>query len=694
MSTHSFQNRLASESSPYLRQHATNPVDWYPWGDAAFEQARSTDRPILLSIGYSACHWCHVMEQESFENPAIAEIMNRHYVSIKVDREERPDLDEIYMTAVQLLTGSGGWPMTVFLLTDLRPFYGGTYFPPDDRHGRPGFPRILESLADAYRGQRDVVEENAARISTSLNPASDLVGGKSALDDGIIDAALQSYETAFDGTYGGFGSSPKFPSSMALSLLLRYHRSRGNASALEMVDLTLNRMARGGVYDQLGGGFHRYSVDDRWLVPHFEKMLYDNALLSSIYGEAYQATGNQFYLHVVEEVLDYVLREMTQPEGGFYSTQDADSEGVEGKFFVWTPAQVQEVLGEPDASIFMRCFDVTPEGNFEDGNSILHVPNEFENAARFLQLDETDVLEIVKRSRSALFERRQLRPAPFLDKKVITSWNGLMITSMAKAYQISGRDEFLDAARKAAEFILQRMVEEDRLLHVYKDGLARVRGFQDDYSCFVVGLLDLFESDFDFRWLDAAARWTGLMVERFWDERDGGFYFSEAGQADLIVRTKSMFDNAVPSGNSTALFGLLRLAALTGDRSLRDKAEQTLGAFGKLLRESPTACPHMIGALELLQESATEIAIVGESDGKQEMLAAIHQRFIPNKIIVTDDALSSGGSCEAIPLLRDKGVGNDAVVAAFVCRNQTCSAPLSTAGDLMELLARNPNQSR
>ncbi len=689
MTTNSFQNRLASESSPYLRQHANNPVDWYPWGDEAFGQARSADRPILLSIGYSACHWCHVMEQESFENPAIAELMNRNYVSIKVDREERPDLDEIYMTAVQLLTGSGGWPMTVFLLPDLRPFYGGTYFPPNDGHGRPGFPRILESLAEAYRSQRNVVEENAARISSSLNPAGDLVGGRSDLDDGIIDAAFQSYATAFDGTYGGFGSAPKFPSSMVLSLLLRHHRSSGDASALEMVDLTLNRMARGGVYDQLGGGFHRYSVDERWHVPHFEKMLYDNALLSAVYGEAYQATGNQFYLQVVEEVLDYVLREMTQPAGGFYSTQDADSEGVEGKFFVWTSAEVQEVLAEPDASIFMRCFDITLDGNFEDGNSILHVPNEFENVARFFQLDETDLLEITRRSRSALFERRHLRPAPFLDRKVITSWNGLMITSMAKAYQISGREEFLEAARRAAEFILEHMVEEGRLLHVYKDGQARVRGFQDDYSCFVVGLLDLFESDFDFRWLDAAARWTGLMVERFWDERDGGFYFSEAGQADLIVRTKSMFDNAVPSGNSTALFGLLRLAALTGDRALREKAEQTLGAFGKLLGESPTACPHMISALELLQESATEIVIVGEPSGKRELLAAIHQRFIPNKIIVTDDVIGSGGSCEAVPLLWDKGVRNDASVAAFVCRNQTCSAPVSTANDLMELLAHH-----
>ena len=689
MTTNPFQNRLASESSPYLRQHANNPVDWYPWGDEAFEQARSADRPILLSIGYSACHWCHVMEQESFENPAIAELMNRHYVSIKVDREERPDLDEIYMTAVQRLTGSGGWPMTVFLLPDLRPFYGGTYFPPNDGHGRPGFPRILESLAEAYRSQRNVVEENAARISSSLNPASDLVGGRSDLDDGIIDAAFQSYATAFDETHGGFGSAPKFPSSMALSLLLRHHRSSGDASALEMVDLTLNRMARGGVYDQLGGGFHRYSVDERWHVPHFEKMLYDNALLSAVYGEAYQATGNQFYLQVVEEVLDYVLREMTQPEGGFYATQDADSEGVEGKFFVWTPAEVQEVLAEPDASIFMRCFNVTPDGNFEEGNSILHVPSEFENVARFFQLDETALLEITRRSRSALFDRRQLRPAPFLDTKIITSWNGLMITSMAKAYQISGREEFLEVARRAAEFILEHMVEEARLLHVYKDGQARVRGFQDDYSCFVVGLLDLFESDFDFRWLEAAARWTGLMVERFWDERDGGFYFSEAGQADLIVRTKSMFDNAVPSGNSTALFGLLRLAALTGDRSWREKAEQTFCAFGKLLGESPTACPHMISALELLQESPTEIAIVGEPNGKRELLAAIHQRFIPNKIIVTDDVIGSGGSCEAIPLLRDKGVRNDGSVAAFVCRNQTCSAPASTVNDLVELLAHH-----
>jgi uncharacterized protein YyaL (SSP411 family) len=686
MSTNSPENRLAAESSPYLRQHATNPVDWYPWGDEAFERARSTDRPIFLSIGYSACHWCHVMEQESFENTTIAEIMNRHYVSIKVDREERPDLDEIYMTAVQLLTGSGGWPMTVFLLPDLRPFYGGTYFPPDDRYGRPGFPRILESLAAAYRGQRETVEANAARISASLNPARDLAGGGTDPDEQAIDGAFQSYAKAFDQTYGGFGSEPKFPSSMALSLLLRHHRSKGNSPALEMVELTLNRMARGGIYDQIGGGFHRYSVDERWLVPHFEKMLYDNALLSTVYGEAYQATGNRFYLQVVEDVLDYVMREMMQPEGGFYSTQDADSEGVEGKFFVWTPEELNDVLGEPDASVIMRCFDVTSAGNFEDGNSILHLPNGFEDAARAFRLEEGEVEAIAKRARSALFARRQLRRAPFLDEKVITSWNGLMITAMARAYQVSGREEFLSAARRAAEFILERMVEDNRLFHVYKDGQARVAGFQDDYSCFIVGLLDLFESDFDVRWLDAATRWTGYMIERFWDETGGGFYFSEAGQADLIVRTKSMFDNAVPAGNSTALFGLLRLSALTGDRSLREKAEQTLRTFGRLLRESPTACPHMIGALDLLREPSTEIVIVGDPSEKREMLAAVHQRFMPNKILVTDDVIDTGGSREAIPLLRDKSISGDATVAAFVCRNQTCSAPVATAADLMNLL--------
>ena len=679
-------NRLINETSPYLLQHAHNPVDWYPWGEEALAQAEQQDKPILLSIGYAACHWCHVMEHESFENEQIASIMNEYFINIKVDREERPDLDEIYMNAVQMLTGQGGWPMTMFLTPDLKPFYGGTYFPPDNRYGRPGFPRVLLGVAEAYRERRDAVGEQANQIIANLNQLAAMEGHGHELTTDMLDRAYQDYLSRFDHHEGGFGDAPKFPPSMGLLLLLRHWHRTGNANALNMVEVTLEKMARGGMYDQLGGGFHRYSVDERWLVPHFEKMLYDNALLSVAYLEAYQATGKAFYRQIATETLDYVLAEMYDAEmGGFYSTQDADSEGVEGKFFVWEPDEVEQLLGEEKARIFCEYYDITELGNFEHKN-ILHVQTPPDLVARKLSMDLDELEDILAEGRQKLFEAREGRIKPGLDDKILTSWNGLMIRSMAMGYQVLGNEHYREAAEKSARFVLSELSQEDGLLlRTHRAGKSHLNAYLEDYSYFVAGLINLYEATFAVEWLKEAERLNQIMIEQFWDEANGSFFFTSKNHETLIVRSKTGYDGATPAGVSMAIHNLLRLDKLLNRPDFREKVETTLDVYYHQIEHSPSGSAQMLCELDFLLSTPKEIAIAGqqESDDTQAALTAIHSRFIPNKVL----ALANDGEdvSDLIPLLESK-TQVDGKTTIYVCENYMCQAPTTDVDELAALL--------
>ncbi|MBA2449760.1 MAG: thioredoxin domain-containing protein, partial [Chloroflexi bacterium] len=605
-------NRLAQETSPYLLQHADNPVDWYPWGEEALTRAQAEDRPMLLSIGYSACHWCHVMEHESFENPAIARLMNEHFVCIKVDREERPDLDSIYMSAVQALTGHGGWPMTVFLTPDGAPFYGGTYFPPEDRGQMPGFPRVLLGIADAYRTRRDDVGKSAEQLRAMLqHRISPAVAEQ--LEPALLDRAARALVPQFDMREGGLGGAPKFPQPMALEFLLRANYRDGSPEALAAVELTLTKMAEGGIYDQLGGGFHRYSVDAVWLVPHFEKMLYDNALLVRVYLQAYQVTRRPLYRRVVEETLEYVRREMTDPLGGFYSTQDADSEGEEGKFFVWTRAEVDGILGPDDAPLFCDYFDITERGNFEHRN-ILRVTSTAEAVAARHGLPPEQVRSRLERGRQALFAAREGRVKPARDDKVLTAWNGLMLRAFAEAAVALDRVDYREVAVTNAEFVTQNLRSDGKLLRTWKDGRAKLNGYLEDYACYADGLVSLYEATFDPRWLAEARTIADVLLEQFEDEAQGGFFDTGKDHERLVSRPKDVFDNATPSGNSVAAEGLLRLALLTGDERYRAAAERVLRLLGGVATEHPAAFGRLLCGLDFYLGSPKEIAVIGNLD--------------------------------------------------------------------------------
>ncbi|HSD47324.1 MAG TPA: thioredoxin domain-containing protein, partial [Pyrinomonadaceae bacterium] len=614
-----FTNHLINESSPYLLQHAHNPVDWYPWGEDAFAKARSENKPVLLSIGYSACHWCHVMAHESFEDEDIAQLMNDLFVNIKVDREERPDLDQIYMNAVQMMTHHGGWPMTVFLTPDGVPFYGGTYFPPQDRYNMPGFPRVLISVAEAYRDRKDDIAETGASLLNELRRLSETSGTNRPVEKELLDSAYNGMVRSYDSLNGGFGGAPKFPPAMALEFLLRTYVRTGNDDALDMVQHTCEKMARGGMYDQLGGGFHRYSTDAKWLVPHFEKMLYDNALLSRLYLHYFQVTQEPLARETAEGILDYVLREMTDPAGGFYSTQDADSEGHEGKFFVWDLAEIKSVLGEEDARRFNASYNVTQGGNFE-GKNILNVnPSADPPGAE---------------SRRKLFEVREKRVKPDRDEKIITAWNGLMLASFAEAGVILGRADYADAARMNAEFVLQNLYRDGLLLRTYKDGVAKFNAYLEDYAFFIEGLVTLYETGGEFRWLKHALELTDRMIEEFWDGEGGGFYFTGKSHENLIVRSKDYFDNATPSGNSVAAAVLLRLAILTNNERYRELAERVLGEVAEQVRRYPSGFGYALSAIDFLLASPKEVALLGkDSDDVKPLLEEVWRKYRPNKVV-------------------------------------------------------------
>jgi uncharacterized protein len=697
MTTTGSANRLALETSPYLRQHAHNPVDWYPWGEEALRRAREEDRPIFLSIGYSACHWCHVMERESFEDPRIATLMNERFVNIKVDREERPDLDEIYMAATQLLTGQGGWPNSVFLTPEMKPFFAGTYFPPESRYGRPGFAEILQAVSEAYRGRRGDVTRVAEEVVERIRGLSVMGSSAQILTASILNRAFGDLAGRFDGQEGGFGGAPKFPHSADVSFLLRYHRRTGNPEALRMAVLSLEKMARGGIRDHLGGGFHRYSVDARWLVPHFEKMLYDNALLARTYLEAAQAVAplqaspaipaggkvaGAFFREVASETLDWVLREMTSPEGGFYSSLDADSEGEEGKFYVWTPEEIETLLGTPEAAHFCAVYDVTPQGNFEHGRSILHLERPLLEAAAGLGMEEGDLRLRLAAARARLLQAREGRVRPGRDEKILADWNGLMISAMAFGGRLLDAPRYLEAGTRAAGLILGRMRREGRLLHSYKDGEARHAAHLTDYANLLAALLDLYEATFDPRWVQEAGALASVMVDSFSGDGEEGLFFTARDHERLIARTRESNDGAIPAGASVAALALPRLAALTGDEGFRKKAEETLRLYRDKLERFPAAFGTMLCALDQHLDRQRQIVLAGRRDDPKLRLwlQALREKYDPNVVLALADP-GGAGAASTIPLLEGKTLV-DGRPAAYVCEGGACLAPITDPGKL------------
>ncbi|HEY5405090.1 MAG TPA: thioredoxin domain-containing protein [Pyrinomonadaceae bacterium] len=682
---HEFTNHLINESSPYLLQHAHNPVDWYPWGEEAFAISREQNKPVLLSIGYSACHWCHVMAHESFEDEEIARLMNDNFVNIKVDREERPDLDQIYMNAVQMMTHHGGWPMTVFLTPDAIPFYGGTYFPPQDRYNMPGFPRVLISVAEAYKDRRSDIAQTSDQLLNELRRLSETSGSEQSIEKELLDAAFVGITRGYDPVNGGFGGAPKFPPAMTLEFLLRTFVRTGNADALEMVRTTTTKMAYGGMYDQLGGGFHRYSTDAKWLVPHFEKMLYDNALLSRVYLHYYQVSQDELARETTKGILDYVIREMTNDEGGFYSTQDADSEGHEGKFFVWDIAEIKSVLGEKQANFFCAAYDITDSGNFE-GENIPNIKHSLKAVAEKAGVTLDELNASLSQSKRKLFEVREQRIKPDRDEKVITAWNGLMLASFAEAGVVLDRPDYLDIARKNARFILSKLQRDGFLLRTYKDGVAKFNAYLEDYAFLIEGLTTLFETSGEIEWLNAALSLTERMVEEFWDEDNAGFFFTGTSHEKLIVRSKDYFDNATPSGNSVAASVLLRLGILTDSDHFRNLAVSVFREVADSIRKYPSGFGYALSGLDFLLSTPKEVAIIAaEQSSLNTFVRAAWDKYLPNKVVAS--ALSGDSAAIGSVVLLQNRKLVQGKTAAYVCQNYTCKEPVTEIAAFAEQLS-------
>ncbi len=673
-------NRLINETSPYLLQHAYNPVDWFAWNDEAFAKARNEDKPILISIGYSACHWCHVMEHESFEDEATAAIMNENFVCIKVDLEERPDVDQIYMTFVQMTTGSGGYPLNVFLTPDKKPFFGGTYFPPVNRYNMPSFQRILTGVSEAYRERKDEVQHSANDILSEIQKigTTEPAGGNLSLE--LLDKSFESFVKSFDSVNGGFGGAPKFPPSMSLEFLLRYFYRTKDENALRIVEKTCRKMAAGGIYDQLGGGFHRYTVDAIWLTPHFEKMLYDNAQLARIYLHLFQITKDEFYKRIAVETLEYVKREMLDARGGFYTAQDADSEGVEGKFFVWTPDETAEILGEADARIFNFYFDVSEHGNFEEEN-ILNVRNSLEISAKQLQISEDELEKVLERGKRLLFEQREKRIKPFRDEKVLTAWNGLMLATFSEASAIMEDADYLGIAKRNADFILENLQKDGYLLRTYKDGKAKLNAYLEDYANFADGLVELFQVSGETKYLKEAKRLADLMITEFWDADDGGFFFTGNNHEEMLIRTKDFYDNATPSGNSAAADVLLKLAKLTGDEKYERFGITILRLVAAQISRYPQSFGRVLSAMEFYLNPTKEIVILGEKGNELER--EVWTNYLPDKVFVSAEEAET--TDELIPLLQDRKKIDDKPTA-YVCENFTCQKPVTAREELQAQL--------
>ena len=665
-------NRLVNETSPYLLQHAENSVDWYPWGEEALGRAKAEDKPIFLSIGYAACHWCHVMEHESFENPSIAAIMNEHFVSVKVDREERPDLDDLYMKAVVTMTGQGGWPMSVFLTPAGTPFFGGTYYPPEPRHGMPSFPQVLIGISQAWRERRADIERAGGDLLEAVRRENSAGARDDELTTGTLEAAEVRLQRGYDIGSGGWGGAPKFPQPMTIEFLLRAHVRTDEPSALTMASSTLTHMAHGGIYDQIGGGFHRYATDAIWLVPHFEKMLYDNAQLSRVYTHAWQVTSAPLFRRVAEETLDYLLREMRDPAGGFYSSTDADSEGHEGKYFVWTAGEIDAALAE-DAELFAEAYGVTPEGNFE-GKPILHMARAPQAIAAGRGVPVEEIETTLAAARLILREIRNRRVKPGLDDKVLTAWNGMALAALADASRIFERADYLSAARANAGFILREMqTPEGRLLRTWRRGRAKLNAYLEDYACFIDGLLSLYEADFDPRWFTEARRLADVMIAHFSDSA-GGFFDTSDDHETLPVRPKGLQDNATPSGNAMAATVLLRLGAFTGEARYRDLAEGALRMIQPLQATYPTAFAQWLSALDFALGRPKEIAIVGDPAGAdtRALLRVVRDAYRPNLVV----AVGSAGDGTTVPLLAGRKA-TDGMATAYVCENFTCQMPVT-----------------
>ncbi len=664
---HKYTNRLAKEKSPYLLQHAHNPVDWYPWGKEAFEKAKKEDKPIFLSIGYSTCHWCHVMEHESFEDEEVAKILNEKFVAIKVDREERPDVDQIYMAAVQAMTSHGGWPLSAWLTPDLKPFMGGTYFPKEDRFGRPGFKTILTRIDELWKTKKAELVESGDQVAAHLKKMSEAEEPGEVKVDAVLEKGHFQIEKSYEPRFGGFSQQPKFPHSTTIQYLLRHHARTGNKDSLQMAEKSLTEMARGGIYDQLGGGFARYSTDSMWIVPHFEKMLYDNALLAVAYLEAWQLTKKEFYARIVRETLDYILRDMTSKEGGFYSAEDADSEGIEGKFYVWNPQQVADVLGK-DADRFMKAFDVTPRGNWEP-----HEESIPKKQSVLRVVEDGDFSDLKKK----LFEARSKRIRPHLDDKVLTSWNALMISAMAQAGTALGEPKYRDAAVRAAKFLLNAHKKDGKLLRTSRLGEAKLDAYLEDYAYLAQAMLDLYEATFDAAWFEEARGLAAKAVELFWDDAAGGFYTTSKGHDSLIARMREEYEGPHPTGNSVMALTLLKLHDYTGDAAIRDRADKTVRAFKSHLERYPAGHATMMCALDYLKGPSREIVVTGPDP--EPLLKVVRSRFLPNKVVALADGKSK------IPLLEGREPVNGKA-AAYVCENMACKKPVTDPAELEALL--------
>lgn len=674
------ENRLARETSPYLLQHKNNPVDWYPWGEEAIQRARAENKPLLISIGYSACHWCHVMEHESFSNPDIAKVINEAVIPVKVDREERPDVDAIYMNACMAMSGQGGWPLNAFVTPDLKPFFAGTYFPPDDRYGRPGFTTVLSKIREAWLFDSAGLKQQAEALHQQLSQFSASAGAAQAVAHDLLADIVRDSESQFDGRFGGFGSAPKFPPDTRLAALLAAHSLMGSPKALSMVTDTLDAMAYGGIYDHIAGGFARYSVDAQWLIPHFEKMLYNQALLIPVYVDAAQVTGNKFYSDVARETANWVLEELTSEEGCFQCAYDADSEGEEGKFVVWTPEQVEAVLGPNEAKLVCEYYGITPGGNFEHGTSNPNVavaPSEF--AARH-QMDEAACTERLQAARQKLRAARSTRVWPGLDDKCLTGWNGLMISALCRLNQVTGDTKYLTAAERCASVLVSNQFDGDHLLRVRKDGKSSVRGTLEDYAFFADSLIDLYETSGDERWLEKALELTDRMVALFHDATAGNFFFSDGTDAHLISRTKDTHDGALPSSNSVAVKVLLRLANFTRNERYTDVALRAITAEGRRVNSHPLAYASLVLAELYARPELIQVVLTGENAGAlADLKMAVLQSYSPARVV----AYAVGGQ-RPLPIAEDKPVG--AQPEAYVCRNFTCTVPVSTVDELVKAL--------
>jgi uncharacterized protein YyaL (SSP411 family) len=703
--TFKYTNKLLHETSPYLLQHAHNPVNWYPWGDEALAAAREEDKPIFLSVGYAACHWCHVMERESFENEEIAEILNKSFISIKVDREERPDLDEIYMSAVVAMNGGGGWPMTVFLAPDLKPFMGGTYFPPEDKWGRVGFKRLISRIGELWldaAGRERLLKESETLMSVVEASTTGRGPGKSRTGDlnaALLTKAAEDLESSFDERWGGFGKAPKFPPHAAIQALLRDYFHTGNRRSLDMALFTLDKMYEGGLYDHLGGGFHRYSTDERWLVPHFEKMLYDNALLAIVYLEAYQLTSDERYSRVAREIFDYVLTRMTGPGGAFYSTEDADSEGREGTYYLWRYVEIEEILGEEDARLFAEAYSLRPEGNFSShesyhqGLNILHMGSGLPKTEAKSGVSEQSLEETLAPLRRKLLAVREKRARPGLDDKIITSWNALMISAFAKGYQVLGETKYLKVSERAARFILEHMrTPEGNLYRTHRHGKSRFNAYLVDYAYMLQALIDLYESGFHSSWLSAARRLAEDMLSHFWDKESAGFFNTGEMHKNLIVRTKTMHDGAIPSPNGVAVRSVLRLARLLGKEDYEDKAIRTLEVYHEFMSQAPRGYLTLLSCVDDMVYPPKEVAVVGGRDSEDtlKLLRTVHRQYIPNRVLAF---LDPGGEdapkqIKRIPLLEGRDLV-DGKAAAFVCENFACNKPVTSVKDLLRQLTHH-----